>query len=154
MDSTMETIAGTPPENRWFDKSFGMMFASTGDFGLRFEHSWGDGVAVMRFCDDVVNDARENTWVSPNDDYNGDVDIERLDIVTDAKIDDAVAEARKGYFQKLNSVDNFVFKRFGRINKGACKKAKVAPDSVMQVLFQIAYRQALNHGVLELRVGC
>ena len=51
-------------------------------------------------------------------------------------------------------MDNFVFKRFGRINKGACKKAKVAPDSVMQVLFQIAYRQALNHGVLELRVGC
>ena len=54
----METIAGSRPDNRWFDKSFGMMFASTGDFGLRFEHSWGDGVAVMRFCDDVVNDAR------------------------------------------------------------------------------------------------
>ena len=44
---------------------------------------------------------RENTWVSPNDGYNGDVDIERLDIVTDAKIDAAVAKARKAYFQKL-----------------------------------------------------
>ena len=44
---------------------------------------------------------RENTWVSPNDDYNGDIDIERLDIVTDAKIDAAVAKARKAYFQKL-----------------------------------------------------
>ena len=64
MESVMETIAGTCPENRWFDKSFGMMFASSGDFGLRFEHSWGDGVAVMRFCDDVVNDAREDGLAS------------------------------------------------------------------------------------------
>ena len=63
MDSVMETIGGSRPENRWFDKSFGMMFASTGDcFGLRFEHSWGDGVAVMRFCDDVVNDARHGIF--------------------------------------------------------------------------------------------
>ena len=46
-------------------------------------------------------------------------------------------------------MDNQIFKRFGRINKGACKRAKVAPDSIMQVLFQIAYRQVLMHGVLE-----
>ena len=39
--------------------------------------------------------------MSPNDDYDGDVDVERLDIVTDAKIDAAVADARKAYFQKL-----------------------------------------------------
>ena len=38
-------------------------------------------------------------------------------------------------------MDNDIFKRFGRINKGACKRAKVAPDSVMQVLFQIAFRK-------------
>ena len=51
-------------------------------------------------------------------------------------------------------MDNHIFKRFGRISKGACKKAKVAPDSVMQVLFQIAYRQVLMHGVLEPFIGC
>ena len=44
---------------------------------------------------------RENTWVSPDDDFNGDVAVERLDIVTDAKIDAAVDEARKAYFAKL-----------------------------------------------------
>ena len=113
--------------------------------------------------------------MSPDDDFNGDVGVERLDIVTDAKIDAAVNEARKAYFTKLvsksrnlslkflhftvnssnqDSVDNQIFKRFGRINKGACKRAKVAPDSIMQVLFQIAYRQVLVHSVFELSAVC
>ena len=39
--------------------------------------------------------------MSPDDDFNGDVGVERLDIVTDAKIDAAVNEARKAYFAKL-----------------------------------------------------
>ena len=39
--------------------------------------------------------------MSPDDDFNGDVAVERLDIVTDAKIDAAVDEARKAYFAKL-----------------------------------------------------
>ena len=49
----------------------------------------------------IDNLNRDNTWVNANDDYNGDVDIERLDIVTDAKIDDVVKDARKTYFRKL-----------------------------------------------------
>ena len=39
--------------------------------------------------------------MSPDDDFNGDVAVERLDIVTNAKIDAAVEEARKAYFAKL-----------------------------------------------------
>ena len=39
--------------------------------------------------------------MSPDDDFNGDVAVERLDIATDAKIYAAVDEARKAYFAKL-----------------------------------------------------
>ena len=39
--------------------------------------------------------------MSASDDFNGDVDVERLDMVTDPKIDAAVDEARKAYFAKL-----------------------------------------------------
>ena len=39
--------------------------------------------------------------MNSDDDFNGDVAVERLDIVTDAKIDAAVDEARKAYFAKL-----------------------------------------------------
>lgn len=36
-------------ENRWFDKSFSLIVAGDGLAGLNFEHSWGDGVAVLRY---------------------------------------------------------------------------------------------------------
>ena len=45
-----------------FDKSFSLIFTPDGEAGLNFEHSWGDGVAVLRFCDDVHEEA---TRMSP-----------------------------------------------------------------------------------------
>ena len=36
-----------------FDKSFSLIFTGDGEVALNFEHSWGDGVAILRFCNDV-----------------------------------------------------------------------------------------------------
>lgn len=35
--------------NRWFDKSFSIILSKDGYGGINFEHSWGDGVAVLRY---------------------------------------------------------------------------------------------------------
>lgn len=35
--------------NRWFDKSFSLILSKDGVAGVNFEHSWGDGVAVLRY---------------------------------------------------------------------------------------------------------
>ncbi|KAK7889080.1 hypothetical protein WMY93_024640 [Mugilogobius chulae] len=35
--------------NRWYDKSFSIIVAKDGNAAINFEHSWGDGVAVLRF---------------------------------------------------------------------------------------------------------
>jgi hypothetical protein len=40
---------------------------------MRFEHSWGDGVAIMRLCDEMCKDSRENAWVDKDSVYVGDV---------------------------------------------------------------------------------
>lgn len=50
--------------NRWFDKSFSLLVASDGTTSVNFEHSWGDGVAVMRYCNDVSTDVRNNPYVT------------------------------------------------------------------------------------------
>ena len=41
------------PLHARFDKSFSLLFTGDGEVALNFEHSWGDGVAVLRFCNDV-----------------------------------------------------------------------------------------------------
>lgn len=40
--------------NRWFDKSFSLIVTNDGYAGINFEHSWGDGVAVLRFLKVIV----------------------------------------------------------------------------------------------------
>ena len=49
-----ELCCGSDPRNRWFDKSVSMIFSNNGLLGINFEHAWGDGVAVMRLCNEVT----------------------------------------------------------------------------------------------------
>lgn len=42
---------------RWFDKSFTLIICADGTSGLNFEHSWGDGVAVLRYFQDISKDS-------------------------------------------------------------------------------------------------
>ena len=49
-----ELCCGSDPRNRWFDKSVSMIFSNNGLLGINFEHAWGDGVAVMRLCNEVI----------------------------------------------------------------------------------------------------
>ena len=39
--------------NRWFEKSFHVVVAANGKAGINWEHAWGDGVAVLRFFEEV-----------------------------------------------------------------------------------------------------
>lgn len=45
----IETYLHGDGTNRWFDKSFSVIVTQDGFAGINFEHSWGDGVAVLRF---------------------------------------------------------------------------------------------------------
>lgn len=53
--------------NRWFDKSFSLIVANDGTATVNFEHSWGDGVAVLRYFNEVFAASQEATHVNPGD---------------------------------------------------------------------------------------
>ena len=40
---------------RWFDKSFSLILTPSGQAAINFEHSWGDGVAILRFFNEVYD---------------------------------------------------------------------------------------------------
>ena len=48
---------------RWFDKSIQVILCKNGMMGVNFEHAWGDGVAVLRFFNEVYKDNSENPAV-------------------------------------------------------------------------------------------
>ncbi|KAL8007663.1 putative acyltransferase ChoActase/COT/CPT, choline/carnitine acyltransferase [Plasmopara halstedii] len=43
--------------NHWFDKSFQLIVAANGMASVSFEHAWGDGVAVLRYLNELYNDS-------------------------------------------------------------------------------------------------
>lgn len=50
---------------RWFDKSFTLIVCADGTSGLNFEHSWGDGVAVLRYFQDISKDSTDHPKCHP-----------------------------------------------------------------------------------------
>ena len=43
--------------NHWFDKSFQLLVAANGTASVTFEHAWGDGIAVLRYINELYNDS-------------------------------------------------------------------------------------------------
>jgi carnitine O-palmitoyltransferase 2 len=47
------------PLNRWFDKSFQLIVTKNANAAINFEHSWGDGVAVLRLFTELFADVEK-----------------------------------------------------------------------------------------------
>ncbi|XP_047986179.1 carnitine O-palmitoyltransferase 2, mitochondrial [Leguminivora glycinivorella] len=130
--------------NRWFDKSFSLIITGDGVSGINFEHSWGDGVAVLRFFEDIYAETTKKPFVHPDTKpASSNISVTKLDFKLDDKSKQFVDKAKKEYkdwYESL-SIDYILYEG---LTKGACKKYKVSPDCVMQLSFQAAYH--LLHG--------
>ena len=131
-----ELCCGSVPENRWFDKSFSMIFSKNGTVGLNFEHAWGDGVAVMRFFDDILTDSSKNAFIT--NETMKEVNVQEITFRIDDQVEAAIEKAKIDHLERLSSVEFKAYQRFG-FGKNQCKKAKVGPDAIMQLAFQIAH---------------
>ncbi|XP_063531273.1 carnitine O-palmitoyltransferase 2, mitochondrial [Cydia strobilella] len=125
--------------NRWFDKSFSLIITGDGVSGINFEHSWGDGVAVLRFFEDIYAETTKKPFVHPDTKpASSNISVTKLDFKLDDKSKQFVDKAKKEYkewYESL-SIDYILYEG---LTKGACKKYKVSPDCVMQLSFQAAY---------------
>ncbi|KAK2579173.1 hypothetical protein KPH14_002697 [Odynerus spinipes] len=137
----LRTYLHSDGTNRWFDKSFNLIVTKDGYAGLNFEHSWGDGVAILRFFNDVKAEISKKPRFHPED-VKSSLDqqcseVEELRFVLDPKINHIINEERKNYetWVKQLCVDHFIYEGFG---KNECKSIKISPDAIMQLAFQLA----------------
>ena len=129
-------VLANNPANRWYDKSFNLIFSTNGEVGLRFEHAWGDGVAVLRLVEEMLDDAHANDFVG-QDSSKSEANVKLLDIATDDAIKAQVQSATEDYLKKMDSVD-FGWRLFDGLGKRLCKSRKIGSDSLMQSIIQIA----------------
>eukprot|EP00127_Corallochytrium_limacisporum_P004087 Clim_evm32s157 gene=Clim_evmTU32s157 len=128
--------------NRWYDKSFSLLVSKNGMSSVNFEHSWGDGVAVLRYFREVYNDSIKYTGETQNS--TSEVPVEKLEWHFGDDTKKAIATAKKKYDATRNSLDINIARVEG-IGKKLCKAAKISPDAVAQNAFHIAYRRMYGH---------
>ncbi|CAG4948902.1 unnamed protein product [Colias eurytheme] len=131
-------------DNRWFDKSFSLIVTKDGVSGINFEHSWGDGVAVLRFFQDVYKETTRKPFIQPDTKPSTNhITVKKLEFNLDGKSKEFVKNAQKEYSDWCQSL-SIDYILYEGLNKEACKKFKVSPDCIMQLGFQAAYH--LLHG--------
>lgn len=64
--------------NRWFDKSFSVLILPQGESCVNFEHSWGDGVAVMSFFNAIFKDTNTNPSVTSPEGGSSNPQVKKL----------------------------------------------------------------------------
>ncbi|XP_047231465.1 carnitine O-palmitoyltransferase 2, mitochondrial [Girardinichthys multiradiatus] len=127
--------------NRWYDKSFSIIIAKDGQAAINFEHAWGDGVAVLRFQNEVFKDTTEKPLVHPGS-APAAVDsasaVRRLQFHLDRELENGVQKAKENFDLSISklTIDAMEFKKGG---KEQLKKSKLSPDAVAQLSFQMAF---------------
>ncbi|KAJ3599269.1 hypothetical protein NHX12_033232 [Muraenolepis orangiensis] len=136
--------------NRWYDKSFSVVVARDGQSAINFEHSWGDGVAVLRFQNEVFKDTTEKPLVHPGSAPAPGVDsavaVRRLHFHLDDALRAGIAAAGESFDAAVSklTIHALEFKKGG---KERLKKQKLSPDAVAQLAFQMGFLRQYGHTV-------
>mmetsp|Transcript_62182 Transcript_62182/g.166858 ORF Transcript_62182/g.166858 Transcript_62182/m.166858 type:complete len:666 (+) Transcript_62182:10-2007(+) len=130
-------------KNRWFDKSFQLIVASDGKAGINFEHSWGDGVAVLRYFNDTCQDAIKSALLSEAPAKSKATPV-RFSNPLPPAVESAVKEAGIAADKLINSYDSDVLEVPG-FCAGYLKKKDVGLDGSLQMVFQLAHYKMYGH---------
>ncbi|XP_068445866.1 carnitine O-palmitoyltransferase 2, mitochondrial-like [Clinocottus analis] len=128
--------------NRWFDKSFTVILTKDGEAAINFEHSWGDGVALLFFHNEIFKDTTEQPLVNPGSAAAAAVDsasaVRRLKFNLDSELENGIRRAKENFDSTVLTlkIDALKFMKGG---KTQLKKSKMSPDAVAQLAFQMGF---------------
>lgn len=149
-DSVTRSFLFGNGSNRWFDKSFQLIVTKEGTASVHFEHAWGDGVAVLRYFREVFKDSTEKSQVHPDTRpspaANSDKRVMRLDFTLDPYLQTSINEAKSRFTDVTSSlaVSHLQYKKMTKLD---IKKAKLSPDSIMQLVIQMAHYRMHHQNV-------
>nr|QFF91503.1 carnitine O-palmitoyltransferase [Potamotrygon motoro] len=127
--------------NRWYDKSFSFILTKDGSAGVNFEHSWGDGVAVLRLQNEIFKDTTTRPAVSPTtqpamvDSFEN---VQKLEFKLDDVLKAGILSAKEKFDTTVSTltIEAAKFKKGGKV---LLKKQKLSPDAVAQLSVQMGF---------------
>ena len=121
---------------RWFDKSFQLIIEGNGEAAIHFEHAWGDGVAVMRFFNEVHEESIKQSY-EPNMNVKPS-DVSLLEFELDETMRDLIKKSQLK-FDNFVSKLSFAAQELEDFGKNYLKSKKLSPDGVLQLAFQVCF---------------
>eukprot|EP01064_Diplonema_japonicum_P033740 TRINITY_DN673_c0_g1_i1.p1 TRINITY_DN673_c0_g1~~TRINITY_DN673_c0_g1_i1.p1 ORF type:complete len:663 (+),score=222.95 TRINITY_DN673_c0_g1_i1:37-2025(+) len=135
-------LHGSPQKgNRWWDKSFSLLVSKNGYISCNFEHSWGDGVAVMRWANDVFHTAAESRSLPKPEQATE--KPQQLNFALSDKVKNGIKSAVASFQHEVDRMDYDV-SVYPDLGKKGLKKLGVSPDGFMQQAFQLGFRRLFN----------
>ncbi|VDN27750.1 unnamed protein product [Gongylonema pulchrum] len=132
-------LVGDDASNRWFDKCFQLIVDANGMATINFEHSWGDGVAVLRLMEESFRDANRNHFVEPKQLFFADFTLSE-------SLRQKIKDAQEKHIAVGSRLRIGTAEYFG-MNRKFIKRSKLSPDSIMQLAVQLAFYKLFNEFV-------
>lgn len=136
-DATRMFLYGDDGSSRWFDKSFHMAISKNAKMAINFEHSWGDGVAVVRFLNETIEASAKDTFV-PSGSADGETTVQELNFNIDEVSEKYIEGAQAVHIERTSGLKLSASRTEGFGSKDL-KPNKLSPDSMIQLAFQMAY---------------
>ncbi|KAL3997718.1 Choline/Carnitine o-acyltransferase family protein [Acanthocheilonema viteae] len=135
-------LSGGDARNRWFDKCFQLIVDAQGMAAINFEHSWGDGVAILRLMEESFRDTKQNHFVHPNQTFSVETylgnNLRPVEFMLTDSIRQRIQEAQAKHIA-IGSKLCFSTAEYFEMNRQIIKQSKLSPDSIMQLAIQLTF---------------
>ncbi|XP_017874631.1 PREDICTED: choline O-acetyltransferase, partial [Drosophila arizonae] len=130
--------------NRWFDKTMQLIICTDGSWGLCYEHSTSEGIAVVQLLEKVYKKIEEHPQEDNGVPQHHLPPPERLEWHVNDKLQQRFVQAAKSVDRAIDNLDFYVY-RYKGYGKNFVKSCQVSPDVYIQLALQLAYFKLYGH---------
>ena len=123
--------------NRWFDKSFQLIFQPNGHCSIHFEHSWGDGVALLRLFNALYERSNTESF-EPKNTQTADTNVQHITFDLSENVKQTIEKVRVEFNSRADKLKAQEV-QVTRAGRDFFKKVDFSPDSCIQLAIQMAY---------------
>lgn len=124
--------------NRWFDKTMQIIICNDGSWGLCYEHSTSEGIAVVLLLEGILAKINEMPGVDEGVPQQHLPPPERLEWTISPEISNRMIQAARTVDKRIEDLDFYVY-RYKNYGKSFIKSCQVSPDVYIQLAMQLAY---------------
>ncbi|KAH8312238.1 hypothetical protein KR044_009947, partial [Drosophila immigrans] len=130
--------------NRWFDKTMQLIICTDGSWGLCYEHSTSEGIAVVQLLEKIFKKIVEHPADGNGMPQHHLPPPERLEWHVNAQVQQRFSQAAITVDKAIDNLDFYVY-RYKGYGKNFIKSCQVSPDVYIQLSLQLAHFKLYGH---------